>query len=158
MATTHEYLGNNGFNVQIRLIGKRGCILLKWLPYLSGREIKFKVSMKDKAINPVPYEWRLSARDAQSSWWVKGNKDIPVEGIFQSRKKDEIINVGTIFRAGQHSFQMRWKDEIINNDNFQDMVYFYVEDNDVFISRWVLGLFAGVIGGLIVWLLSNLVH
>ena len=164
MATTHEYVGANGFNVKIKLIGIRECKLFRWLPYLSGREIRFEISIDDKPVKSIPYEWTLSCRDNQSRFWVrgKGNKKNPIKGQLQSRQSKEVINIGFLFDIGKYSFQMRWKDEIANDGEFQDIVYFYVEDNDVYISRWVQTIGSGLIGailtalmGWIVWAITN---
>lgn len=157
MATTHEYKGRGGFSPQIDLTGYRGFRLFRkfrifgWVPYLTGSVITFRVSLRDKSEESIPYEWRLSREGKNGAFWVegKGDKENPIRGQIEGGKRDEIINIGFLFYGGKHSFQMRWKDEISAGARFQDVLYFSVEDHDVYILRWMQIAFSGIIGAVI---------
>lgn len=157
MATTHEYKGRGGFSPQIDLTGYRGLKLFKrfrifgWVPYLSGSVITFRVSLRDESEESIPYEWRLSREGKNGAFWVegKGDKENPRRGQIERGRRDGIINIGFLFYGGKHSFQMRWKDEIGAGDAFQDVLYFSVEDHDVYITRWMQVAFSGIIGAII---------
>lgn len=153
MPTKRTYIGKDNFVVNIKFQGCRR--LFEFIPHLSGKTIKFKISLKDKANIPIPYEWRLSARYGSETWWQKGKKDNPIKGEISVGKRDQIIDLGFPFRTGDYSFQMRWKDEIANNSDFQDMVYFYVDNYDVFITKSIQVLLGGIVGGIVVALISR---
>jgi hypothetical protein len=154
VATTREYKGRDGFSVNINPTGFRSIKLLKckifgWFPYLSGRDVRFRVSLKNKSVESIPYEWRLSCRDIQYRFWVRGDANNPLRGQMERDEREKVIDIGFLFDMGQYSFQMRWKDEITTGDDFQDVLYFSVEDNDFYISRLLQTLASGVIGAIL---------
>ena len=157
MATIQPYKGSSGFSPQIELTGYRAFKLFGkfrifgWAPYLSGSVITFRVSLRDKSEESIPYEWRLSREGRDRPYWVegKGDNEDPRRGQIERGKRDEIIDIGFLFYGGKHSFQMRWKDEISAGDRFQDVVYFSVEDHDAYIIRWMQVVLSGIIGAII---------
>jgi hypothetical protein len=149
----HGVYNGKHFTASIEPVGIRRCKLGLWLlPYLYG-DIEFGVSIKDKRSKAIPYEWQLSGRDGQESWWVsRGNK-----GELLPNEKYKILNVGNVFRIGQHSLQMRMGDDIANEMPYQQPIAFTVMDRDVYSLKWALILVSSLVGlivGLIPWLIS----
>jgi len=157
LATIQQYKGRGGFSTQIDLTGYRGFKLFGrfrifgWAPYLSGSVITFRVTLRDKSEEAIPYEWRLSREGKDRPLWVEGKGDAenPIRGQIERGKRDEIINIGFLFYGGKQSFQMRWKDEISAGGPFQDVIYFTVEDHDAYIARWIQVALSGIIGAII---------
>ena len=157
MATIQQYKGRSGFSPKIELNGYRGFKLFGrfrifgWAPYLSGSVITFRVTLRDKSEESIPYEWRLSREGKDRPFWVEGKGDAenPIRGQIERGKRDEIINIGFLFYGGKQSFQMRWKDEISAGGPFQDVLYFTVEDHDAYIARWIQVALSGIIGAII---------
>ena len=162
VATTREYKGRDGFSAHINLTGFRSIRLFKyrpfgWFAYLSGRTIRFRVSLRDNAVEPIPYEWRLSYKDIRGRFWAKGDDKNSIKGQLKHGQKDEVIDIEFLFDVGQYSLQMRWKDEIVTGAPFQDVLYFSVEDNDVYTTRWMQTLFSGIIGAILGGILGALI-
>jgi hypothetical protein len=146
MPAFHKYYGEyNGehFTISIGPIGIRRCKLCLWLaPYLYGSDIELEVSIKNKRSKAVPYEWRLSGRDGQQSWWVSQHK----KGELLPNEKHKIVNVGNLFRIGQHSLQMRWGGDIANEKSYTQMAEFTLMDRDIHALKWALILVSGLVG------------
>jgi hypothetical protein len=161
MATTREYIGRNGFSVQVNLTGFRGIKLFRyrpfgWFAYLSDRNVKLKVSLKNKSIESIPYEWKLSVRDIQSRHYVWGRQS-PIRGSLKPGQKNEVIDFGPLFDEGHYSFEMRWKHEINDGADFQGLAQFYVENNDLYITKWMQTLGSGLIGAILGGIIAALI-